>query len=101
MNKSEMDKMQDHSKLIKRCARLISENLQLQEKHQCDLVEIEKLNEELRAANKVLKDCWNKLDCHVGNCYHKTRKVNGDSCSAHRGMLETIYKISEIMKGEK
>lgn len=56
-----------------------------------------KLKKELTAANErikeledALKDAWNKLDCCIVGCYHKTKLVNSSMCSAHTSIYNAL-----------
>ncbi len=56
------------------------------------------LESAVKVARESIKDSWNKLECHIAGCVHKTRAVNSSGCSAHRGMMQALTKLDEALK---
>lgn len=54
-----------------------------------EIAEKDKRIEKLRGA---LSEAFNKLDCCIVGCYHKTKLVNSSMCSAHTAIYNAIFQ---------
>ena len=56
---------------------------------------IQSLNDENKKFRDALKDAWNKLDCCIVGCRHKTKFVNAEFCSAHSSIMKALTQKAE------